>query len=345
MLPYFIYLLLIFFLSYYGAKSKALRFFLFVVAVLFLGLREGVGTDFEEYKKRYDLEIYSFEIGYNYLCIFLHQFKCSSAYLFLSLAFITYLPFYLLLERLKCNRKHFVLLSYLLYFGTFSIICNVMRECLVAAWFLYAYYLIKDRKLLPYLVMIAVGMTFHTSIILCLPLYWVVNKQLPIFVYCIIYLVSFAFCFISIDKISAYILPIIGEFNQWARYMNSDHSLSGYISIGVFVDIVFYLFFFILCIKNNIYKEYPIAFNLFFLSCILFNMKVGSIIMGRIWLLYKWYLYIVIIYILHNKKKRFLAGMTVRLYILYSLLAFVQYTLSEESSMYPYKCTLSFNYF
>ena len=342
MIPYLIYLLFVLFFSYKGANNKIYRFILFVLAVLFLGLRNEVGTDFEEYKRRYDYEIYSFELGYNYLCILLHRFKCPSSDLFLVMSFLTYLPFYLFLEKIKCKKKEFVILSFLLYFSTFSIICNVMRQCLVGALFLYSYYFIKERNLLPFLVIVAIGVTFHTSMILCLPLYWIANRQIPTIVYNVIYIISFVFCFISIDRISVYILAFIGDFNQWARYMESEHSLSGYFSIGILVEIVFYIIFYVLCIRHKVHKEYPIAFNLFFLSCVFFNMKVGSIIMGRIWLLFKWYLFVVFIYLLQNRKEYGLIKLIGKLYITYLLLAFVQYALSEESSMYPYKSVLNF---
>lgn len=342
MIPYLIYLLIILFLSYKGAKNKIYRLIQFVLAVLFLGLRDGVGTDFEEYKERYDYEIYSFELGYNYLCILLHHFRCSSTYIFLSMSFLTYLPFYMFLEKLKCKRKYFILMSFFLYFSTFPIICNVMRECLVAALFFYSYYFIKERKLILYLLLIAIGVTFHTSMILCLPLYWIVNRRIPVLAYTLVYLISFIFCFVSIDRISAYILPFIDEFNQWARYLDSEHSLSGYFSIGILVDIVFNIIFYILCIKNKIQKEHPIAFNLFFLSCIFFNMKVGSIIMGRIWMLFKWYIFIVLLFLLQSKKESVTMKITRKLYITYLLLAFIQYALSEASSMYPYKSVLDF---
>lgn len=342
MIPYLVYLLLVLFFSYKGAHNKTYRILLFLTAVLFLGLRDGVGTDFEEYKKRYDFEIYSFEIGYNYLCQLLHQYKYTSTYLFLTMSVLTYLPFFLFMERVKtkCKEKQFILLSFFLYFCTYSIICNVMRECLVAAWFLYSYFYIRDRKLIPFLIIIALGFTFHTSIILCVPLYWIANREYPVKWHIIIYIASFIFCFISIDRISGYIIPYIGEMNQWARYMESENSLSGYFSIGILADIIFYVIFFTISIRNEINKKYPIFFNLFFFSCFIFNMKVGSIIMGRVWMLFSWFIFAIIILLKQSKRGLPLINIYVTLYVIYRIIGFFQYVFSDASSMYPYRSVI-----
>ena len=155
MIPYILYALVVIFLSYKGEKNHISRLLLFFVAVLFMGLRLGVGKDYDNYKDYYDFESYIFEPGYNYLCLFAHQHHLGVQFVFFVMALLTYFFIYLFLERIKEFEIKYAPAAIMLYFLTFSIVCNVMRECLAASIFLYSCYYIKDNKLLHYLALIA----------------------------------------------------------------------------------------------------------------------------------------------------------------------------------------------
>lgn len=342
MIPYIIYLFIVVFLSYKGEKNKSCRFMLFVIATLFMGLRLNVGKDYENYKDYYDFESYIFEPGYNYLCLFAHEHQLGVQFVFFIMALLTYLFIYFFLERIKEIEISYAPSAIMLYFLTFSIVCNVMRECLVASIFLYSFYFIKDRKLLQYLLLIAFAALFHYSILLCVPLYWVLHIKAPTKLYVLGYVVSFAFCFVQMEQLVSHFLPFFEDYKRWMAYMDSEKYGTGYFSLGVFLELLFYASIFIMCIKNKIYERDKIIFNLIFISCVVMNMRVGSPLMARIGMLFTWFNYVAVPMMIRYETNSKLRYLLIRTYIFYYAITFVHYAVFDNNSyMNPYKSVIS----
>lgn len=342
MIPYIIYILIVILLSYKGEKSRISRFLLFITAVLFMGLRLGVGKDYDNYKDYYDYESYIFEPGYNYLCLFAHQHHLGVQFVFFIMALLTYFFIYLFLERIKEFEIKYAPAAIMLYFLTFSIVCNVMRECLAASIFLYSCYYIKDNKLLHYLALIAFATLFHYSILICIPLYWILKRKIATKYYVIIYIVSFSLCFIQMEQLVSYFIPFFEDYKRWMMYMDSDKYSTAYFSLGILLEIMFYASIFIICVKNKIDERNTLLFNLIFISCIVMNMKVGSPLMTRVGMLFSWFTYVAIPLMIKyepNSQNRYL---WIRAYIIYFIVTFIQYAVFDKNSyLYPYKSVLS----
>ena len=342
MIPYIIYILIVILLSYKGEKSRISRFLLFITAVLFMGLRLGVGKDYDNYKDYYDYESYIFEPGYNYLCLFAHQHHLGVQFVFFIMALLTYFFIYLFLERIKELEIKYAPAAIMLYFLTFSIVCNVMRECLAASVFLYSYYFIKDRKLHLFILLIAFAVLFHYSILICIPLYWILNRKIPTKFYILGYIFSFIFCFIQMEQLISYILPFIEEYRRWMMYMESDKYISGYFSLGILLEMFFYVSIFYNCVRNKIYEKNIILFNLIFISCVAMNMKVGSPLITRIGMLFSWFNYFAIPLMIKYEKNIKYRYLLIRFYISYFTVMFIQYAVFDNNShMCPYRSVLS----
>lgn len=342
MIPYLVYLLFVIILSYKGERDKTSRFILFIIATLFMGLRLNVGKDYENYKEYYDYESYIFEPGYNYLCLFAHEHHLGAQFVFFVMAFLTYLFIYLFLERVNEIGIKYAPTSIMLYFLTFSIVCNVMRECLVVSIYLYCYYFIKDRKLTYFLLLIALGTLFHYSILICLPFYWLLDRTIPAKFYVWGYTLSFVFCFVQMEQLITHFVPFFEDYKRWMMYMDSDKYSSGFFSLGILLELLFHASIFFVCVKNQIYKKNAILFNLMFISCIIINMKVGSPLITRIGMLFSWFNYLVILLMIKYEKNAKLKYLLIRLYIFYFAIMFIQYAVFDKNSyMYPYKSVLT----
>lgn len=343
MIPYILYIIVVSLFAYKGERNRMSRFLLFIVSVLFMGLRLGVGKDYENYKDYYDYESYIFEPGYNYLCLFAHEHHLGVQFIFFIMALLTYMFIYLFLERIKELDIRYAPAAIMLYFLTFSIVCNVMRECLAASVFLYSYYFIKDRKLLHYLLLIAFAALFHYSILICVPLYWILVKKIPLRFYVLAYALSFIFCFVQMEQLVSYFIPFFEDYKRWMMYMDSDKYSSGYFSLGILLELLFYASIFFICVKNKVYDRNFLIFNLIFISCVLMNMKVGSPLMTRVGMLFQWFTYVAIPLMIKCESNVKLRYLYIRGYIFYFAITFVQYAVFDNNSyMYPYKSVLSY---
>lgn len=335
MFPYFLYLVLILLFAFIGKQHKWARFAAFVVSVCFMGFRVDVGRDYASYLDCFELEYYIFEPGFTLLCKYLVSHGLSAQYMFFSMALFTYAFIYKYLEDDK-DIEYFPT-ALLLYLTSFSIICNVMRECLAAAIFLYSSLFIKKRKLIPFLLFIALGTMFHYSMLIALPFYWIATIDFEKKQYTVVYLMSFVFCFLDLETMVSFAIPYLSQYERWFGYLDSDKYTVGYFSLGLLLDMSKVIFVFYLCIRNDIHKKYPILFNLYFMSCVFFNMRIGSPLFTRLGMLFNWYSCIVIpLALYHEKIKSYKVAGTafIILYILVTSVYYIQY--DKSSYMYPY---------
>ena len=110
---------------------------------LFVGLRKGVGTDYEEYSKIFNFQGDYLEIGFTYILLYLNKLNLSETWLFFVIAAISYLFMYLAVEKTFVFRQSLVLAMLPLLSLTF--LCNGIRQGLAICVFLYAFHFIQER--------------------------------------------------------------------------------------------------------------------------------------------------------------------------------------------------------
>lgn len=341
MFPYFVFLILILACTYLGKQHKWARFAAFAISVLFMGLRVDVGRDYESYKECFELEYYIFEPGFTLLCQFLVSHGLNVQYMFFAMALLTYGFMYKYLE--DDEEVDYFPTALLLYLTSFSIICNVMRECLAAAIFLYSYLLIKKRKLVPFLLLVFLGTMFHYSMLICLPFYWIASSSMDKNKYAVLYAFSFIFCFLRLDQVISFAIPYLSQYERWFNYLDKDMYASGYFSMGILLDIFKLVFFMWLCLRNDIHKKYPFLFNLFFVSCVFFNMRVGSPLFTRLGMLFNWFVCMIIPISISHEKTPSLKQFGIFFIISHFLVTSIYYIYYDKSSnMYPYQDVFGF---
>lgn len=121
------------------------------------------------------LESFTGEKGFNYMQVAMNLVTPDPQILILVCAFITNA---LNLHSIYKYTKPFEMGIYL-YFATviFYVTMNGMRQALVAAVFFWGVRYIIKGKWLPYMIMIVILATFHSSALLLLPVYFIVRQK------------------------------------------------------------------------------------------------------------------------------------------------------------------------
>lgn len=291
MLPYLIYTLVIVLLYPRAKKSRWFRLVMFLVTICFIGFRKDVGTDYESYADYYNSYADFFDIGYTALSLFLHSHGCDVAVLFFIMAALSYGILYLAVELNNDIDKGTT--SLLLCLLTITTSVNGIRQFLAVCTFMLSYCCIKNRKFLLFLVCIGAGALFHESVLILIPFYFFADKHLPAKFYIIIYIASFVFTTMSLQEIMGPFTNFLSEnedeFHRYNRYILGDSYSSSYFSLGVFVGLLNYIILLFFSIRLKLYEKYPIIFNMFFVLCIVYNMRIASPLFNRIQMYFTMY--------------------------------------------------------
>ena len=222
-----------------GISHKQKKTFLIIVCfemICFAGLRAtSLGADtttylnaLEHYSSLPHEEIlkaklvwpYDFEMGYFMLtkiCAWLSLSKTS--FLFL-IAILIYAPVCWFILQYSENP----LLSVLTYFtfGCFEYSFGIFRQMIALSIVLIGTKYIREKKIVKYLVTVGLAMTFHTTAIIMLPLYWIyqirMGKKLKwVFV-------AEAICFVSARVI---VLLTTKIFPKYIGYISGEYDVQG----------------------------------------------------------------------------------------------------------------------
>lgn len=162
----------------------------FILLFLFAGLREGVGADFYTYRDsmvaynegRFPVWL-NYEWGFMKLLWLLSGFTRDGQLLIIVCSFITVGLFVYVF--LKCSEdvRLSILLFYALYFYFLSF--NAIRSLLSVSIVMLAIKPLRERKLIKYMIIVAVASLFHTSAVVMIPFYFIIGKSVKKFLYII----------------------------------------------------------------------------------------------------------------------------------------------------------------
>lgn len=182
---YYIAIVLCFFCLIFSILAKKLdllvSFILIAIFCIIAGFRYNVGTDFKTYvyfinliKDGHDTYM---EPGFEILIKFLigSGFEVQSVFFISSLITLTF--FYLFI--IKHSKLYTLSVVIFFLFPIFYLASfNGVRQFIAIGFFLYSLRFILDRKILSYGLFILLGALFHKTILLMLPLYFLLDKKL-----------------------------------------------------------------------------------------------------------------------------------------------------------------------
>lgn len=336
--------LVIVFLAYLGSRQKVYRWLLFAFMTIILGYRCNVGTDYSSYTEYFNNEIYYLEPGFNILCSLIKQASGDAYDMFYIIAFIS-----LFLITLALNRKeiHYFPTAVLCYIFTFPFLANGIRQGVAISIFFYAYKFIEEKKLLKYMCSVGIAALFHYSILIVLPLYFIVNRTYRKYAYIITYSLSLASAFAGVDFLLGLIEQYISFNRRYGAFFDDGSSaLGGYLSFGIIFQLILYLFILCLSLKCKIHEKYPTIFNLFFIATILYNLRISSYLFNRVEIIFSWFQFIVIPIIINSHQViRYRQIIIITLFFMYLAIAIQGYYLDSHNCLYPYVNILTKNIF
>jgi hypothetical protein len=306
-------------------------FFCITVLVFFIGFRGFIYTDWASYYKVFEncpplwegyekiheyLEAppYNMEIGFLLFVILCKTASLNYFFFQFNLLFIDIFILYYFFKRVIPNYIALGFLFYILFSG-FTIEINLLRNAKAIMLFLLSLEYLEKRKIIKYFVLNLIGVLFHVSSFLYLPLYFVLNKSvhrffiITVFVIGnILFLLQMEWCKFVLLLISSYIPGKLGVLLK--AYLKSDFYSSAFgISVG-YVE-RFLTFIVIFCCSRRLLsksKNNLIYINIYYIYIIIYlYFSEVMILLERIAVLFVfpyWILYPQIYALLSKKQKK-----------------------------------------
>lgn len=259
-----------------------LGYFLVLILALFAGLRYEVGAkpDWEVYHQVFydapqhlsDLLVYfsdnnRLEKGYLTYNFIIHYIVSDFNFFLVITALITIGLTYKSVS-IYTPMTAFALLLYMRY-GYFQFNMMFLRQGMAVAIFLYSIQYIKKRDVYRYYLLNIIGITFHVSLIVVLPLYFFVHRAFSARVYLTILGCSIFFQSINIIKLLAEILPSSNIiFFAFKSYVAAGEPKPFSFSF-VEKPIMFFIFLYYYKFLSKKFYYYEVFFNLSFIGLIL----------------------------------------------------------------------------
>lgn len=252
MLPYLLVLSFVMFWIVLEKKTLNRKSFWvpLIVLSLFSGIRSfRVGTDSENYTRdfRISLDIYNFqfnesiEIGYQVLKYLLLVLTHNYFWLFWLSGLIVVYCYLKIIKRYSVNYWFSVFLF--LTSGVYTFFFNGLRQGLAMAVFALAIPYLIEKRFFIYFVVCVVASLFHTTALFMVPFYFLVNFKIKL-----IYKVMITFLG-SLFTVRFLIAYIAEENERYKGYAQVSESAGGFLTLGFYTLISFFIFFVIYIYK------------------------------------------------------------------------------------------------
>jgi hypothetical protein len=156
-------------------KKEAVLKFILIFLVFILGTRGFLGWDWYFYYPSFMEETYIYEKGYMFYASLIRSiFKNYTFYQFLTVC-LDFIALYFIFKR-YCKYR---IMAFAIFFSIngFHIEVELLRNIKAIILFLFSLKYIEERKIIPFLILNIIGISFHTSAILYLPMYFCLNYR------------------------------------------------------------------------------------------------------------------------------------------------------------------------
>lgn len=244
-------------------KSESFRILSFLSAVpltVISGLRYNVGADYKGYTNFFYYMLYNpnskiignFEIGFKLMTKLIQSVTSNPIWLFITISIIISFFVFKAIYNESPNPPLSIFLYVSMQFYFYSM--NGMRQFIAMSIFMFSIKYIKNRKIIPFLLLNLIGVTFHSSSILFIPLYFLYNIKLTPKVSVLLLFI----CTIFANYIYKYLLMIVLN-TKYATYIGSKYDTGTHGYIVMFIQIfilIFALFWYRKREKNKENKSY-----------------------------------------------------------------------------------------
>jgi len=270
-------------------RSKYYFIFTIVVSTLFFCFGYMTGSDWRQYEPMYNLigegrgigifvepGFYAYMVLFNYLKINFWGFLIFTK-------IVSFLVFIFFIKKYSPENKYFVLAYFLVSFGLFYYIDNPLRNLIAATIYLFSIHYILEGNFLKYLLIVLLAATFHVSVLITIPFYFILNIDLKKAHWILIFLLVIIASIILRAKLMGWLTGLLGTNpyigSKITFYFSSMNGVeSHFFSLGTIIKFIFFIL--ILISKDYFFKAGKIGKMLFNGSMLflLFNRLGASII-------------------------------------------------------------------
>lgn len=291
-------------------KNERKKHMLFVFSIIlligFLGLRGFIGWDWWAYYPSYNNlpNGFNYEIGYEIWSNIFYKTGLS----YHHFTFINTVADILILAYVLKKYSKYPIFSMFLFLAVqgLSFEVDLLRNAKAVLLFIISIQFIKERKLIPFLILNILGMTFHMSSVIYLPMYFILNRNysrkivLPLIILGNIYYLFDTKLFIHILEYMSSVLPaaVGGKITSYLSIIPQNYKLP--IGTLYFERLVTFImvFFFLHKEKNHREKENPYSLimeNSFYIFYLIFlftsEFFIASTRIGILFIYANWFLW------------------------------------------------------
>ena len=302
-------------------KNERKKHMLFVFSIIlligFLGLRGFIGWDWWAYYPSYNNLPggFNYEIGYEIWSNIFYKIGLS----YHHFTFINTVADILILAYVLKKYSKYPIFSMFLFLAVqgLSFEVDLLRNAKAVLLFIISIQFIKERKIIPFLILNILGMTFHMSSVIYLPMYFILNRNysrkiiLPLIILGNIYYIFDTKLFIHILEYMSSVLPaaVGGKITSYLSIIPQNYKLPiGTLYFERFVTFIM-VFFFLHKEKGSREKENPYSLimeNSFYIFYLIFlftsEFFIASTRIGILFIYANWFLWGDIIENLRNTK-------------------------------------------
>ena len=291
-------------------KNERKKHMLFVFSIIlligFLGLRGFIGWDWWAYYPSYNNlpNGFNYEIGYEIWSNIFYKIGLS----YHHFTFINTVADILILAYVLKKYSKYPIFSMFLFLAVqgLSFEVDLLRNAKAVLLFIISIQFIKERKLIPFLILNILGMTFHMSSVIYLPMYFILNRNysrkiiLPLIILGNIYYLFDTKLFTHILEYMSSVLPaaVGGKITSYLSIIPQNYKLP--VGTLYFERLVTFImvFFFLHKEKNHREKENPYSLimeNSFYIFYLIFlftsEFFIASTRIGILFIYANWFLW------------------------------------------------------
>lgn len=337
-------------LMLYGTKRgrKSIIAASLLIPILVGALRYQVGTDYPTYVDLYHafsslsmsdyfaLQPFGLEMGM-YLISRLTSSVASAPYLmFAVFSTLTVVFFYLGMRRY--TEHHYAMLFFLFLMVVFPISFNLVRQGLAISIVFYAFSFIMDRRVWRYVVWMLVAALFHKSVLVLMPIYFLVRFVKPDRLNHIKFIMSVGLAAVVIYVAAPFVfnallsLPIFSKYDIYQAMPGEGDNKVFYLKAIMLVAVLFLYS----RIADGKHSKYFLIFVVF--ELVLTSIGFDSAFLKRIALYFALFSPLLLVRVPGVFRDNFGRIASYILLILYGLLSFyLTYYVLEQANLMPYR--------
>ena len=315
--------------------KNVLIFLIFLSLSIISGIRYNVGADYLNYQTFFNyigvLSNSDYEIGY-YLLNYILKFLFNNS---ISIFFATSMIInYFICKMIKDNENH--VLSYFIYIcGTYFFFgLNGIRQAIAMSLFYYSLKFIKTKNLKKYFICNLIGMLFHISSSIFIPLYLILDKPIKNKKKVIILIMSFL--------LSNTIVKILSNVLLTSRYsfyiLKSEYYIKSTFNISSIINFLILILYSVFTDKND--KNNCIFENIHLIAAIISILMPYMPLANRVFMSFRYIEFLSVPNLLKNlslKNKKLGAFIKFMVYILYFYYFIHGVYMENGNKVLPYK--------